>query len=69
MDGKAYPAEAEIIADNKVLVRFPKEAEVISYAWSDSPLEANLYSEDRLPVVPFRMNLLAKTFQGRWGKF
>ena len=57
LDGKTYEAEAEIIADNKVLVRFPKEAEVISYAWSDSPLDANLYSEDRLPVVPFRIEL------------
>ena len=53
----AYPAKAEIIDNNKVLVRYPKEAEVISYAWSDSPLDANLYSEDRLPVVPFRIEL------------
>ena len=53
----AYDAYAEIVDSNKVLVRYPKEAEVLSYAWSDSPLEANLYSEDRLPVVPFRIEL------------
>jgi len=54
---KAYPAQAEIIDDNKVAVRYPKDAEILSYAWSDSPLDANLYSEDRLPVVPFRIEL------------
>ena len=50
---KSYKAAADITADNKVVVKFPKEADQISYAWSDSPLDANLYSEDRLPVVPF----------------
>lgn len=48
-------AEAEIIAPNKVKVKLPENMEVaeLMYAWSDSPLDANLYSEDRLPVVPF----------------
>ena len=57
IDGKAYPAEAKLVEANKVRVTYPKGAEVLSYAWSDSPLDANLYSEDRLPVVPFRFEL------------
>jgi Domain of unknown function (DUF303). len=55
IDDKAYDAAAEIVDNNTVVVRYPKEAEALSYAWDDSPLEANLYSEDRLPVVPFRI--------------
>ena len=36
-------------------VRFPKDikVEAIGYAWNDCPLEANLYDENQLPVVPF----------------
>ncbi len=47
--------EAEITAPNVVRVKLPDDIEVLAlmYAWADSPLEANLYSEDRLPVVPF----------------
>ena len=56
-DDKSYEAAAEITEANKVVVSYPKDADAISYAWSDSPLEANLYSEDRLPVVPFYIKL------------
>lgn len=54
-EGQRYPAEAEFLADNRILVRLPKDVnvEAVSYAWCDSPLESNLYSEDKLPVVPF----------------
>ena len=54
--GKRYAAEAEFVSENEVVVKLPDDADVtaISYAWNDCPLEANLYSEDQLPVVPFR---------------
>ena len=54
-EGQRYPAEAEFLADNRVFVKLPKDVniEAVSYAWCDSPLESNLYSEDKLPVVPF----------------
>ena len=29
----------------------------LTYAWSDCPSEANLYSKDRLPVIPFYYGL------------
>ena len=54
-NGERYDAEAEFTTPehNKVLVIIPKEADAVSYAWADSTLESNLYSKDRLPVVPF----------------
>ncbi|MCR5215221.1 MAG: sialate O-acetylesterase [Eubacterium sp.] len=52
-DGKRFDAEAKLIGSDKVLVKIPDTAEALSYAWSDSCLEANLYSKDILPVVPF----------------
>ncbi|SNU09089.1 sialate O-acetylesterase [Lachnospiraceae bacterium] len=52
-DSERYEAEAEFLESDKVIVKIPADAEAVSYAWADSALEANLYSEDRLPVVPF----------------
>ena len=53
--GERHIATAKFISDNRIFVKLPDDVEIdaITYAWSDSPLDANLYSEDRLPVVPF----------------
>jgi sialate O-acetylesterase len=53
--GKRFAAEAEFVSENEVTVRFPEDVQVeaIGYAWNDCPLEANLYDENQLPVVPF----------------
>ncbi len=58
-DGRRVAAEAEFTAENRVFVKLPADVkiEAVSYAWSDCPLDANLYSEDRLPVVPFCVNV------------
>ena len=57
-DGRHIAAEAEFTAEDRVFVKFPADVkiEALTYAWTDSPLDANLYSEDRLPVVPFYVN-------------
>ena len=52
-NGKRHAAEAEFLSADRILVHFPKTAESFGYAFNDCPLEADLYSEDRLPVVPF----------------
>ena len=52
-DKKSYAAKASLVDENVITVYFPADAEAISYAWDDSPLEANVYSEECLPVVPF----------------
>ena len=59
-DEKSFAADAELAGDNRVKVKYPKDAEAISYAWSDSPLDANVYSEALLPVVPFYVSISAK---------
>jgi len=52
-DDKRYAAEAEQLSETKIRVFVPWKADAFGYAWNDCPLEANLYSADRLPVVPF----------------
>lgn len=53
-DGKRIKAEA-IFAEGckKILVKFKDGMDALSYAWSDSPADANLYAKNRLPVIPF----------------
>lgn len=51
--GRRCAAKAEQVKPDRIRVTFPKEAEAFGYAWNDCPLDANLYSEDRLPAVPF----------------
>lgn len=54
-DHKFYPAQAQITGDKvKVWCSQVKEPISVRYAWSDSPLTANLYSKKGLPVGPFR---------------
>ncbi len=50
-----YYAKAEILGD-KVVVTHPKNQKPVSvrYAWADSPMDANLFSVEGLPVNSFR---------------
>jgi sialate O-acetylesterase len=50
-----YYAQAEIIGD-KVLVQNPKVTKPVAvrYAWSDAPIDANLFNSDGFPASPFR---------------
>jgi sialate O-acetylesterase len=50
-----YYAKAEIVGD-KVVVTHPKNQKPVSvrYAWADSPMDANLFSAEGLPVNSFR---------------
>jgi sialate O-acetylesterase len=55
-DHKFYYAQAVITDDNKVKVWCSKVAQPIAvrYAWTDAPIDANLFSKDGIPVGPFR---------------
>ena len=50
-----YYAKAEIIGD-KVVVYHPKGAKptAVRYAWSDAPMDANLFNTEGFPACPFR---------------
>ena len=53
-DGKRIKAEATFAEGcKKILVKFKDGMDALSYAWSDSPVDANLYAKNRLPVIPF----------------
>jgi sialate O-acetylesterase len=55
-DHKFYYAQAVITDKNKVKVwcsRVPNPV-AVRYAWTDAPVEANLFSIQGLPVAPFR---------------
>lgn len=54
-DGKRMAAEGRMTGANSVEVTIPANAAGISYAWNDCPWEANLYSEEELPLVPFEV--------------
>lgn len=49
--------EGTLTKDNTVEIVLPDETRCvgISYAWNDCPLEANLYNEQELPVIPFEV--------------
>ncbi|OYW16884.1 MAG: sialate O-acetylesterase, partial [Sphingobacteriales bacterium 12-47-4] len=54
-DKKFYWADAAI-KDNKVILtckQVPKPV-AVRYAWSDSPVDANLYNKEGFPASPFR---------------
>jgi sialate O-acetylesterase len=55
-DHKFYYAQAIITTDNKVKVWCPQVAQPIAvrYAWTDAPIDANLFSKDGIPVSAFR---------------
>ncbi|MCF0057042.1 sialate O-acetylesterase [Dyadobacter sp. CY356] len=50
-----YYAKAEILG-NTVIIYHPKGVKPVSvrYAWSDAPVEANLYNSEGFPANPFR---------------
>ena len=54
-DKKWYWAKAELVSGDKVSVSSDKVSNPVAvrYAWADNPV-CNLYSNDGLPVVPFR---------------
>lgn len=65
-DHKFYPAQAQI-TDNQVKVWCSqvKEPVAVRYAWSDSPITANLFSQTGLPVSPFRSDKLPGITAGK----
>jgi len=55
-DHKFYYAQAIITGDNKVKVWCSQVAQPVAvrYAWTDAPVDADLFSKDGMPVAPFR---------------
>ena len=55
-DHKFYYAQAAIIDNNKIKVWCPDVPQPVAvrYAWTDAPVEANLFSKDGIPVSAFR---------------
>lgn len=53
--GKRVEAKAKFIErkDTILVISNNENENALTYAWSDCPSEANLYSKDRLPVIPF----------------
>ena len=54
-DGSRKAVEGKLTGENTVEVSIPEDAAGVSYAWNDCPWEANLYSSEELPVVPFEV--------------
>lgn len=56
-DGSRETAAARLAGTATVELALPAEEQCvgISYAWNDCPLDANLYNEQGLPVVPFEV--------------
>lgn len=61
-----YYAKAEILG-NTVIVYHPKGLKPVSvrYAWSDAPVEANLYNSEGLPANPFRTDTWPGITEGK----
>jgi len=61
-----YYAKAEILG-NTVIVYHPKGLKPASvrYAWSDAPVEANLYNSEDFPASPFRTDNWPSITQGK----
>jgi sialate O-acetylesterase len=55
-DHKFYYAQAVIVDGNKVKVWCDqvKQPVAVRYAWTDAPIDANLYNKEGFPVSPFR---------------
>ncbi|MBB3056791.1 sialate O-acetylesterase [Mucilaginibacter gotjawali] len=66
-DHKFYYAQAGIIDGGKVKVwcsQVPKPV-AVRYAWTDAPIEANLYNMEGFPVGPFRSDSWKGTTEGK----
>ncbi|GLU52130.1 9-O-acetylesterase [Dyadobacter frigoris] len=61
-----YYAKAEI-SGNTVIIYHPKGVKPVSvrYAWSDAPVEANLYNSEGFPANPFRTDTWPGTTEGK----
>ena len=66
-DHKFYYAQAEITNDNKVKVWCPQVAQPVAvrYAWTDAPIEANLFNRDGMPVSAFRSDIWPEVTEGK----
>ena len=55
-DHKFYYAQATIVEGNKIKVWCKEVTDPIAvrYAWTDAPVEANLFNTEGFPVSPFR---------------
>ena len=54
-DHKFYYAQATLVGNKvKVCSKDVPQPAAVRYAWSDSPVEANLYNKEGLPAAPFR---------------
>ncbi|WP_345949805.1 sialate O-acetylesterase [Mucilaginibacter sp. PAMB04274] len=58
-DHQFYPANAEI-SNNKVSVQCNevKTPKFVRYAWGNSPIDANLFTNRNLPVSPFKADIV-----------
>jgi sialate O-acetylesterase len=65
-DHKFYPAQAQITGNQvKVWCSQVKEPVAVRYAWSDSPITANLFSMAGLPASPFRSDNFPEITAGK----
>ncbi len=66
-DHKFYYAQATVTDGNKVKVWSPDVSQPVAvrYAWTDAPIEANLYSKDGMPVSAFRTDDLKAITAGK----
>jgi sialate O-acetylesterase len=55
-DHKFYYAQATITANNKIKVWCSQVSQPVAvrYAWTNAPVDANLFSKEGFPVNPFR---------------
>ncbi|MCR5629094.1 sialate O-acetylesterase [Eubacterium sp.] len=56
---KRVEAKAKFSDSKNIILidSYDRNENALTYAWSDCPSEANLYSKDRLPVIPFYYDL------------
>ncbi|MDB5023211.1 MAG: hypothetical protein JWP78_966 [Mucilaginibacter sp.] len=66
-DHKFHYAQAVIVDGNKVKVwcQQVKQPVAVRYAWTDAPIEANLYNKEGFPVSPFRSDNWKGVTQGK----
>ena len=49
-----------LLEDNQVIVDIPRNAGNLTelrYLWADNPATVNLYSQELLPAMPFKVDL------------
>ena len=65
-DHKFYYAQAIITSDNKIKVysEMVTQPMAVRYAWTNAPVEANLFSKQGMPVAPFRSDTWSSITNG-----